>query len=103
MQDIEHARGQLAQRLFLIGQRNAQASTDDLAAEIESIRRIAQANGMLPAASVAHALEMALGRGERGALIDGWIAILRDAIGSDRTDPQACSAYVAACSVRLAG
>jgi len=42
-----------------------------------------------------------LGRGERGPLIDGWLAILRDAIGCERHDAAACETFAAACSVRL--
>ncbi len=103
MDAIEQARADLSQRITAIGLCASRSSADSLAEEIESIRRIATANGMFPAASVAHALQMALGRGERGPLIIGWLAILRDAIGSDRNDPQACDAFAAACSVRLVG
>lgn len=103
MESIEQARADLSQRLFALGSRTASAPISQIASEIESIRRIAQAHGLYSAASVAHALEMALGRGERGALIDGWLAILRDAVGTERNDPQACNAYAAACSVRLTG
>lgn len=103
---VAQARVELSQRIMMIGQRVDRRKSDTanaLAAEIEAIRRIAQANGLYPAASVAHALAMAIGRGERGPLIDGWLAILNDAVGSERSDPAACDAYAAACSVRLAG
>ena len=103
MGTTEQARIDMAARLVAVGNRAAQGSRNDLASEIEAIRRIAVANGMFPAASVAHALEMALGRGERGPLIDGWLAILRDAVGTDQTDAAACEAFAAACSVRLTG
>ena len=36
---------------------------------------------MFPAVTVAHALESALARGERGPLIRGWLDILREAVG----------------------
>ncbi|WP_374137253.1 MULTISPECIES: hypothetical protein [unclassified Sphingomonas] len=74
-----------------------------LAAEIDMIRRVAAQNGMLPVASVAQILESALARGEQGPLITGWIALLREAIGSERQDQFARESYVAACSVRLTG
>jgi len=97
------ARMDLAERLARAGQRGLADGRNALAADIEAIRRIALANGLAPAAGVAHALEMALGRGERGPLIEGWIAILADALDCDRTDQAACDSYAAACSVRLVG
>lgn len=77
-------------------------SPGTMAAEIDRIRRIAQQHGMLPVASVAHALESALARGERGPLIRGWLTILADAVDSARQDDEACAIFSAACSVRLA-
>lgn len=103
MTAIEQARNDLAQRLVVLGDRARHQSRNILAEEIEAIRRVAAANGMFPAASVAHALEMALGRGERGPLIEGWIAVLRDAVLSDRQDREAGDIFAAACSIRLVG
>lgn len=103
MAGLEQARAELSRRIVVVGQWAGGRQQDALAAEIEAIRRIARAHGMYPAASVAHALQMAIGRGERGPLIQGWIAILQDAVGCERTDEAACDAYAAACSVRLAG
>ncbi|MFM9827536.1 MAG: hypothetical protein ACKVOB_02170 [Sphingomonas sp.] len=99
------ARDDLMRRVTALSQRAAFSpgpSTADLAREIDQIRAIAQANGMYPAASVAHALESALARGERGPLVRGWLALLRDATCSDRHDADACASFAAACSVRLA-
>lgn len=92
---------ELAMRIFAIGARTTLETCDAIAIEIDAIRRIAQANGLYPAAAVAQAVESALGRGERGPLIDGWLAILRDAVGCERHDAAACETYAAACSVRL--
>lgn len=103
MTSVEQARDDLAQRLVVLGARAAQAPRDMLAAEIEGIRRTALTHGILPAVGVAHALEMALGRGDRGPLIDGWIALLKDAVLCGENDAATCDAYVAACSVRLVG
>ncbi|MDQ2877918.1 MAG: hypothetical protein M3R41_02415 [Pseudomonadota bacterium] len=94
---------ELVQRVFAVGTRAGQASAAVLADEIDAIRRIAQSNGLYPAAAVAHALEGALARGERGPLIHGWISILRDAVGCDRHDRAACETFAAACSVRFSG
>ena len=54
-----------------------------MASDLDQVRRIARAAGMFPAVTVAHALESALARGERGPLIRGWLDILRDAVGCD--------------------
>ena len=91
----------MAQRIAALDLRAARGLPRDLAEDLDAIRRIAQANGMQPAVSVAHVLDAALARGERGALIHGWLDILRDAIGCERVDGATCDAYVAACSVRL--
>jgi hypothetical protein len=93
---------ELAQRIAALDMRAQCARPAELAGDLDAIRRIAQAYGMQPAVSVAHVLEAALARGERGALIHGWLGILNDAIGCERADGPACDAYVAACSVRLA-
>ena len=74
-----------------------------LAAEIDAIRAVARRHGMMPATVVAEALEAALGRGEHGPLIHGWLTLLRDAIASERQDRAAADSYAAACTVRLAG
>ena len=73
----------------------------DLAAELEHVRRIAAAHGIGPAVTVVQALDSALSRGERGPLIQGWLAILRDAVGCETPDARACETYAAACTVRL--
>lgn len=100
---IDPVQQDLAARVALIGMRAATAPTALLAADIDAIRAAAVAHGLFPAVTVAHAIAAALARGERGALVLGWIAILRDAVSSDRHDPRACETYAAACSVRLTG
>lgn len=99
------ARHELTRRVTALSARTTLArgpSTAELAAEIDRIRAIALASGMLPAASVAHALSSALARGERGPLVRGWLAILGDAACADRNDADACASFAGACSVRLA-
>lgn len=101
--DIQAIKAELAARITTIDAHAAISRPGDLAQEIDVIRQIAHRNGMRPAVTVAQALESALARGERGPLIHGWLAILRDAVGSDRADGAACDTYAAACSVRLTG
>lgn len=97
------AQAELAARVAMVGMRANVASTAALAAEVDAIRAAAQAYGLYPAVAVTHAIDAALARGERGALVLGWIAILRDAVSSDQHDRNACETFAAACSVRLAG
>jgi hypothetical protein len=98
---IQEIRADLTGRVLAIGARVAGAKPGVIAGEIDAIRRLARENGLYPAAAVAQALESALARGERGPLIDGWLAVLRDAVGCDRHDRAACETFTAACSVRL--
>lgn len=96
-------RDELRMRIGLIDARVTTQAPSALAHEIDAVRAIAHRSGMRPAVAVAQALEMALARGERGPLIKGWLAILRDAVGSERHDEAACDTFRAACSVRLFG
>ena len=75
-------------------------ATNHMASDLEAIRRIAKANGMYPAITVIHAIDAALARGERGALVQGWLPILRDAVRCERTDAGADTTFAAACAVR---
>lgn len=74
----------------------------ELAGAVDAIRCVAQAEGRLPVVALARAIEAALARGERGVVIAGWIAMLAEAIRSDRSDPDCTGIYLAAGAVRLA-
>jgi hypothetical protein len=93
----------LAARVALIAAYADEAPIALLAKEVDAIRAAALAHGLYPAVTVTHAIAAALARGERGALVLGWIAILRDAVACDRQDAHACETYAAACSIRLTG
>lgn len=77
-------------------------SAGRIAGELEEIRRAAAASGIGQAVTVIHALDGALARGETGALVQGWLAILADALAAPTT-VSARHALTAACAVRLAG
>lgn len=100
-QSTMRVQAELAARVCAIGARTPRDTAGSIALEIDAIRRLARAHGLYPAAVVAQALESALGRGERGPLIDGWLALLHDAVGCERHDAAACDTFAAACSVRL--
>ena len=101
--DLDAVRADLTMRIAAIDTRAPYARPCELAPAIDAIRVIAHRNGLNPAVTVAHFVDSALSRGERGALVHGWLSILRDAVGCERQDVQACHAFAAACSVRLAG
>lgn len=96
-------RDDLVARIDAIDRRADRLRPAEVAGELEAIRRIAARHGIGPAMTVVHALDSALSRGERGPLVHGWLAILRDAVGSRAVGAQATETYAAACAVRLNG
>lgn len=100
---IDPGQSALARRVVRMGAGAADVPIEVLAAEVDAIRAAALVHGLFPAVAVTHAIAAALARGERGALVTGWIAILRDAVACDRQDARACETYAAACSIRLTG
>lgn len=94
-------RADLTRRINAMDRRADHLRPGELAFELEYIRRTASSNGLSPAVTVVHALDSALSRGERGPLVHGWLAILRDAVDCGRSDARTCATYAAACSVRL--
>lgn len=97
-QKLDGIREDLALRIATLDA--ARTGERQMLADLNQVRRIATAAGLFPAVTVAHALESALARGEQGPMINGWLDILRDAIGCEHSDQATCAAYAAACSVR---
>ncbi|NYD89403.1 hypothetical protein [Sphingomonas melonis] len=100
---LEAVRADLAARIAAIDVRAPYSQARDLQPEINQIRLIAHRNGLNPVVTVAHFVDSALSRGDRGVLLHGWLSVLGDAVASERQDVRACEAFAAACSVRLAG
>ena len=100
---LDAVRADLAARIAAIDVKAPYTCARDLKPDINQIRLIAHRNGLNPAVTVAHFVDTALSRGEQGALVHGWLTMLGDAIACDRQDLNACDAFAAACSVRLAG
>lgn len=100
-QRIGGVRADLARRIDAMDRRADHLRPGELAFELEYIRRAVSSNGFRPAIAVIQALDGALSRGERGPLVHGWLAILRDAVDCGRSDARTCDTYAAACSVRL--
>ena len=101
-QDLDVVRHELTRRIAALDVRAQYARTAELAGEIDEIRIIAHGAGLNPAVTVVHFIAAALGRGERGAGVHGWLQMLADAVRAERQDANACDAFAAACSVRLA-
>jgi len=101
--DWMDVRTELEARIAAVDVRAPYASHGELASAVDAIRLIAHRAGMEPAVTVAHFIDWALSRGERGALVHGWLAMLRDAVGSERQDLDTAHRFAAACSIRLAG
>ena len=102
---LETIKAELAARIAALDVRAPYLEARELAPDIDAIRSFAHRNQLNPAATVAHFLNTALARGERGdrtALVHGWLSMLTDAVASERQDAAACDAFAAACSVRLA-
>ncbi|HEU0066285.1 MAG TPA: hypothetical protein VFQ57_03495 [Sphingomonas sp.] len=100
--ELDTVKAELAARITAIDVRAPYARPCELAPEVNAIRVIAMRAGMNPAITVSHYLDFALARGEHGPLLHGWLSVLRDAVSSDRQDMDACDAFAAACSVRIA-
>lgn len=92
----------LAVRVAQLSMIAGHARPEDLWDAVDAIRASAQAEGQLPVVAVARAIESALARGERGVIVSGWLAMLREAVGCDRQDAASCDVYLAAGAIRLA-
>ena len=100
--DLEAVRLELAARIAAIDVRAPYLDARATALAVDEIRHIAHHAGLNPTVTVAHFIDAALARGERGTLVHGWLAMLRDAVSAERQDVAACDAFAAACSIRLA-
>lgn len=100
--DLEAVRFELTARIAAIDVRAPYLAADEMAVAVDEIRHIAHHAGLNPTVTVAHFIEAALARGERGALVHGWLGMLRDAVCAERQDVAACDSFAAACSIRLA-
>ena len=100
--ELDVVRMELGSRIAALDVQAPYACAAEMAAAVDEIRMIAHTAGLNPTVTVAHFIEAALQRGERGTLVHGWLHMLREAVGCDRQDVAACDAFAAACSIRLA-
>jgi hypothetical protein len=95
-------RAELTRRVAGITARLDNDQSRALARDLDEVRALAHAHGLEAAAAVAPLISLALASGGQRAVARGWLAILSDAVASERHDPDAARAYAGACSIRLA-
>lgn len=94
---------ELDERIDSIDARTARVKIADLAADLDAIRRIALANGLIPAIVIVQTIAAALAAGERGPMIAERLSLLRDAVRCNHSHADASAVFAAACAIRLAG
>ncbi|SOB79874.1 hypothetical protein SAMN06297144_0776 [Sphingomonas guangdongensis] len=97
------ARADLVSRIDAVAGRLDRLGATQLLDEVDTILSLARRHNIGPAITVAHALRAAVGRGEAGAMIQGWLQILRDSVACGRGDAEARDTFAAACHLRLNG
>lgn len=95
-------RDQLWAQIAALDVRAPYTPTTDLMRGIDSIRRLAHAHGLTSAVTVTHFIDRALTRGGDAGPVHGWLAMLTEAVGSERQDFETTQSFAEACSVRLA-
>ena len=94
-------RAELCDRLDTLRDAGGRIEVRDLVKGLTTIRTIAAAYGMSPVVCLAEAFERAVRSQPRGCPAGLYFDRLRDAIGCDRMDDSASTAYLASVSVRL--
>lgn len=78
-------------------------SVGELGRRADAVRRIARNNDLIAVGRLASGLGDAIAAGGRGAAVQPWFDGLREALGCERQDEAAASAFLASVSMRLAG
>ena len=99
---LDTIKAELTARIAALDVRAPYAEPRDLAGDVDAIRAIAHRHQLDPAVTVTHFLHTALARGDGSSHVHGWLAILGEAVASERQDIAACDAFAATCSMRLA-
>lgn len=96
-------RAELCERLESLQARSRRLSTRSFAENVDGIRILAAAYGLIPVVRLAQALERALFESSSAEACPTGLYLqrLRDAIGCDRMDEQASEAMMASVAIRL--
>ncbi len=74
-----------------------------LASEVDEVRRLATAHGLVPLAELAHSLENTLAITPAAVLVHPFLDMMRDAVGCEKYDLSTTQTYLAAANQRLYG
>lgn len=95
-------RSDLLRRIDGIASAGAGLRLSALCEQIDSIRRIARIHGLDAVERLASLIESAVSYHGHGPVVLSYLDLMRDAAESEAQGPDACTAYTAALSVRLA-
>ncbi|WP_136163121.1 hypothetical protein [Sphingomonas flavalba] len=100
---MRHVRALLCARIDGIADDMRRRRPVRLCENVDLVRGMAQAHGLLPLAQLASALATALAAGERGARVADCLDLMREAAGHAPGDALTGEAFAALISVRYSG
>jgi hypothetical protein len=98
--------GRMTARALLYGQIEgleanlAVLSAQDLAEQVDEIRRIARDTGFSAVSDLAHGFESMLARAPKAETLKPWVAALGEAVGCEELDANAVRSWIAALAQR---
>ncbi len=96
-------KAQICERIDRIAEQLPHLSVNQLAHQVDDLRRIARDYGLLPVEELARGLESALSGSEGGIMVLPFLESMRDAVGCNRVDAAAVQSYLAVVNQRLYG
>jgi hypothetical protein len=96
-------KAQLCDRIDELAEQLPHMNGHQLAHQVDEVRRIARAYGLLPVEELARGLESALSTSECSIMVLPFLETMRDAVGCERVDAAAAQSYLAAVNQRLYG
>lgn len=94
-------RSGLMARIDSIAAQQGAISLSRICEQIDIIRHDARAYGLEPVERIASTLESALARHGLGPVVLSYLDIMRDAVESEDTSPEASQVFLAALSLRI--
>lgn len=94
-------RTDILNRIDALAAQRGHLSVARICEEVDQIRHIARAYGLVPVERLASTLESALATGGHGPTVLSYLDLMRDAAGCVEVGPEVNTAYLAAASVRL--
>lgn len=94
---------QMCERIDFLAAEMSRLSLSRLAHEVDALRQIAEANGLVPVVEIAHRLESELAASCGALMVGSFLEAMRDAVGCEPLDERATRTYLAAINQRLYG